>query len=60
MNCDFFDFFDYYDGTLDGTCRGRNPMLRVYGILVEIKLVAAKQIPGKQRPHLLSVKSRNP
>ena len=24
LNCDFFDFYDYYGGTLDGTCRGKD------------------------------------
>ena len=29
LNCDLFDFYDYSDGTLDGTCRGRDAMLCV-------------------------------
>jgi hypothetical protein len=29
LNCDYFDFYDYYDGTLDGTCREKTMRPRI-------------------------------
>jgi hypothetical protein len=29
LNCDFFDFFDQWDGTLDGTCREKTMRPRI-------------------------------